>query len=139
VHLAHTQSLQECEWKSAESEVFGGAGAKAPEPRGVHRTTTGNLTGTALSWKPQRRWAEEVMGHEAPILEGSGDHIAVMCVALLLLFVSGCRSGPRESLTVLRPTRREEWASHPNGQHGAWKCLSRGWEIRGLAEGLAAM
>ena len=33
MHLARPQSQQECEWKPAVSAVFGGAGAKAPDPR----------------------------------------------------------------------------------------------------------
>jgi hypothetical protein len=38
--------------------------------------------------------------------------LAVMCLVLLVPFIPGCRSGPRESLTVLRFARQDEWASH---------------------------
>ena len=41
--------------------------------------------------------------------------LTTMCLVLLLLFVSSCRSGPQESLTILRPSRGDEWASHLTG------------------------
>lgn len=41
--------------------------------------------------------------------------LAAMCILLLLLCISSCRSGPQESLIILRPGRGDEGATHLTG------------------------